>query len=314
MEGFNYSVKAVIRAAKNGALRGVLGTVTQILNVQAEYALAVETALGGALQNIVVEDESAAKAGIRLLSEQKAGRATFLPLTSVRGSVLNEPGLSQYGGFVAVASELVQAESRYDGVVRFLLGRIAVVEDLDTAIAISRKYGYKFRIVTLDGQQVNVGGSFTGGSAAKNSGILSRKNEISTLESEAEALKAEKVQLDGRAALLGQEVASLTAHIEGVRSEQVTAGEDQIRFEGDRRRYQQNQAQLSSRRQELEKQKAQSGEKAAAARREAEEASGGPGPSGIGRAGGFGKKPGTGSSYCRFAEGKRRNCRADYGI
>ncbi len=272
MEGFNYSVKAVMRAAKNGALRGVLGTVTQILDVKPEYAIAVETALGGALQNIVVEDEVAAKAGIRLLSEQKAGRATFLPLTSVKGSMLNEPGLDRYGGFVAVASDLVQADSRYEGVVRFLLGRIAVVEDLDTAIAISRKYGYKFRIVTLDGQQVNVGGSFTGGSAAKNAGILSRKNETAALQAEAEQLKSQKAVLDGRAAELGKEIASLAAHIEGIWAEQITAGEDQIRFEGDRRRYQQNQSQLASRREELERQKAQSGQKIAAARREAEDA------------------------------------------
>ena len=272
MEGFNYSVKAVMRAAKNGALRGVLGTVAQLLSVKAEYSLAVETALGGALQNVVVEDESAAKAGIRLLAEQKAGRATFLPLTSVKGSALNEPGLERYAGFVAMASELVEADPRYDGVVRFLLGRIAVVDDLDTAVTISRKYGYKFRIVTLDGQQVNVGGSFTGGSAAKNAGVLSRKNEAASLEAEAQKLAGQKALLDGRAQELGREIASLEAHIEGIRAEQITANEDQIRFEGDSRRYQQNRELLSSRREELERQKAQSGQKIAAARQEAADA------------------------------------------
>ena len=272
MEGFNYSVKAVIRAAKNGAIRGVLGTVTQLLSVKPEYSVAVETALGGALQNIVVEDEAAAKAGIRLLSEQKAGRATFLPLTSVKGNPLNEPGLERYAGFVAVASELVEADPKYDGVVRFLLGRIAVVEDLDTAITISRKYGYKFRIVTLDGQQVNVGGSFTGGSAAKNAGVLSRKNEASALQAEAEKLKGQKAQLDQRAAELSREAANLSAQVEGIRAEQITANEDQIRFEADLLRHRQNRQQLSARKAELERQKAQCSQKIAAARKEAEEA------------------------------------------
>ncbi len=272
MEGFAYSVKAVMRAAGSGALRGVFGTVTQILNVKPEYAMAVETALGGALQNIVVENEAAAKAGIRLLSEQKAGRATFLPLTSVRGNVLNEPGLEKYAGFVAVASELVEADPKYKEIIHFLLGRIAVVEDLDTAILISRKYGYKFRIVTLDGQQVNVGGSFTGGSAAKNAGILSRKNEASALRAEAEKLKAQKAELDAKAAALGKEIATLSAYVEGIRSEQITANEDQIRFEGDRERYRQSKEQLSVRQTELTRQKSQSAGKIEAARKEAEAA------------------------------------------
>ena len=120
-----------------------------------------------------------------------------------------------------MASELVEADPRYDGVVRFLLGRIAVVDDLDTAVTISRKYGYKFRIVTLDGQQVNVGGSFTGGSAAKNAGVLSRKNEAASLEAEAQKLAGQKALLDGRAQELGREIASLEAHIEGIRAEQI---------------------------------------------------------------------------------------------
>ncbi len=273
MEGFQYSVKAVMKAARNGVLRGVLGTVAQLVSVKPAYSTALETALGGALQDIVVEDAASAKAGIRHLAGQRAGRATFLPVSEIRGgNVLREPGLEQEAGFVAPASELVEYDPKYEGIVRFLLGRIAVAEDLDAASAIAKRYGYKFRVVTLDGQQVNVGGSFTGGSAAKNQGILSRRGEISSLKEEADALLEKKQQAERRTEELRQEIAGLDAQIAGIRAEQQTAREDQIRFEGERSRYEQNREQLSQRRKELDRQKEQSLRKASENREEADKA------------------------------------------
>ena len=173
MEGFGPSVKFVLDKGAAGALRGILDPVSKILSVDAKYSLAVETAVGAALQNVVVTDEDAAKKAIRLLKEQGRGRVTFLPLTTVKGSRLEERGLSDCDGFIGIGCDLVKNDPKYDGVVKSVLGRIVVAEDLDCATAIAKKFGYKFRIVTLDGQLVNAGGSLTGGSSVKSAGILS---------------------------------------------------------------------------------------------------------------------------------------------
>ena len=159
MEGFGGSVKAVLRA-DGGRPRGVFGTVAQLITTDQKYGVALETALGGAMQNLIVENENAAKQWIRFLQQKHAGRATFLPLTSVRGKTLHETGLEQHEGFVDLACNLVRYEERFSGVVQFLLGRIVVAEDLDTATALAKAYQYRFRIVTLDGQVINAGGSF----------------------------------------------------------------------------------------------------------------------------------------------------------
>ena len=258
LEGFAYSVKMVMKSAKDGVLRGIHGTVAQLISVKKEYSVAVETALGGALQQVIVEDESVAKAAIRLLSERKAGRATFLPLTSVKGNLLDVQGLGNYGGYVALASELVTYDEKYAGIVCSLLGRIVIVDDLDTAIAISKKYGYKFRIVTLDGQQVNAGGSFTGGSAAKNQGILSRKNEAERLKQEAERLNGQKTLMEQRLREMSEQIRALQAQIEGANSEMIVANEDQVRFSGDLQRYEQSRLQLLGRKEQLVAQMAES--------------------------------------------------------
>ena len=211
----------------------------------------METALGGALQQVIVEDESAAKAAIRLLSSAKREGQLSLPLTSVKGNLLDVQGLSNYGGYVALASELVSYDDKYAGIVCSLLGRIAVVDDLDTAIAISKKYGYKFRIVTLDGQQVNAGGSFTGGSAAKNQGILSRKNEAEQLKVEAGRLSEQKTLMEQKLREMSEQIRSLQAQIEGTNSEMIVANEDQLRFSGDLQRYEQSRTQLLGRQEQL---------------------------------------------------------------
>ncbi len=236
MEGYAYSVKSVLKQARAGVLRGVLGTVSQLIEVEAAYSVAVETALGGAMQHLVCDNEGTAKAAIRLLKEQNGGRATFLPLTSVKGSELSENGLRACPGFTALGSELVKAEPEYDGIIKSLLGRIVIAEDLDAAVGIARKYHYRFKIVTLDGQVVNAGGSLTGGSQNRSNGLLSRKNDISRLEAEAGELGGKRTEAESRLSELAAEVSRLNAEVEAVRSEIQVLKEDQIRFEGEQKR------------------------------------------------------------------------------
>ncbi|MCL2546689.1 MAG: chromosome segregation protein SMC [Oscillospiraceae bacterium] len=188
-EGFSNSVKTVMNNAKNQALQGIHGAIGDIITVEDKYAAAIETTLGGALQNIVVDNEDDAKAAISLLKARNSGRATFLPITAVRGRELNEPSLQSASGFVGIASHLVQYDSQYSGIIAQLLGRTVVAEHIDAAIALSRAYKHQFRIVTLDGQIIHAGGSMTGGSLARTTNILSRRNELDRIIAKHDVLK-----------------------------------------------------------------------------------------------------------------------------
>lgn len=236
MEGFGQSVKFVLDRGAAGNLRGILEPVSKILSVESKYSLAIETAAAAALQNIVVTDEDAAKRAIKMLKEQGRGRVTFLPLTSVRGSRLEERGLSACEGFVGVGCDLVKYDAKYEGVVRSILGRIAVAEDLDCAVAIAKKFGYKFRIVTLDGQLVNAGGSLTGGSSVKSAGLLSRRQEIDELYSKADAKNKEFSATEDEYNRLNADISALNADILATESELRTVSEDRIRAEGEKKR------------------------------------------------------------------------------
>ncbi len=167
MEGFAYAVKSVVKAGKQGRISGIIGTIAQLIDVPKEYSVAIETALGGSLQNIVTENEDGAKRGIRFLKETNGGRATFLPITSVKGNKLNENGLEDCIGYVSLAVDIIGYDKKIEGVITSILGRTVIAEDIDSATNIAKKYGYKFKIVTLDGQVINAGGSFTGGSINK---------------------------------------------------------------------------------------------------------------------------------------------------
>ncbi len=249
MEGFAHSVKQILKASKSGQLSGVYGSAAQLIKVDSKYSVAIETAMGGALQNIVVENEDIAKRGIRLLQETKAGRATFLPLTSVKGNRLNENGLDRCDGFVALAVDLVKFDPRFEGVYNSLLGRIVIAEDIDLGTLIAKKYGYKFRIVTLDGQVINAGGSFTGGSVSKSSGVLTRKNDIEKLTNEKNALQTKLNELRTSAEKLKSETDKLGFDIEGAKEELSVVAADKIRFESELKRIDvmtvQNEEQLS---------------------------------------------------------------------
>ena len=236
MEGFAHSVKQVLKASKTGQLSGVYGSVAQLIKVDSQYSVAIETALGGALQNIIVENEDIAKRGIRLLQETKAGRATFLPITSVKGNRLNENGLDSCDGFIALAVDLVKFDAKLTGIYTSLLGRIVIAEDIDLAANIAKKYGYKFRIVTLDGQVINAGGSFTGGSTAKSSGVLTRKNDIERLNAERSQLAEKLTDVKQSCEKLQAETDKLGFDIAAARDELNTVNADKIRFESELKR------------------------------------------------------------------------------
>ena len=184
-EGYSKAVKLVMGEAKKGQLRGVHGPVAGLIHVPDACAVAIETALGGAMQHIVVEREEDGKAAIQYLKRRDGGRSTFLPLTSMRPSDFRDQGVRKEPGFVGLGNELIQFDPRYEKVFSNLLGRTVVAEDMDKAIAMARKYSYRFKIVTLDGQVLNPGGSMTGGSVSRSAGILSRANELERLNQQA---------------------------------------------------------------------------------------------------------------------------------
>ena len=232
MEGYQGSVKVVMREVKRGTLRGIHAPVSQVISVKEKYSLAIETALGAQIQNIITENENDAKRAIGFLKESRAGRATFLPLTAIKGRVLDEKGLDDCFGYINLASELVDYDSKYTEIIRSLLGRTVVADDLDAAIAIAKKFNYKFKIVTLDGQVVNAGGSMTGGAKLQNAGILSRGNELEKLKAECADI-AEKLELLLKDVQAQQENCSaVTAELEGCKAEITALGEDKIRVEG----------------------------------------------------------------------------------
>ncbi len=230
LEGFTQSVKTVMRERERGNLQGIHGPVTRLLNVPREYAVALETALGAAMQNVVVDSEDAAKAAIRLLKQRNSGRATFLPLSTVRSTALDRREMEDMPGFVGIASELCRCETQYAGIRDSLLGRTVVAENLDRAAEIARKLRYRFRVVSLDGQVVNAGGSFTGGSAARNSGLLSRAAEIERIRGEAQKLHAAAEEAAARFKAARQEAANASAELDAARSELTVLHEDEIRF------------------------------------------------------------------------------------
>lgn len=233
MDGYFGAVKAVMKESGRGALRGIYGPVSQLITVKDKYSAAIETALGAAVQNIVVDNETDAKRAMGFLKERRAGRATFLPITAIKGRVLSEQGLDDQYGFVSIASDLVSYDNKYSEIIRWLLGRTAVAEDIDSAIAIAKKYSYRFRIVTLDGQVINAGGSMTGGSRVQNAGILSRGNEIERLKG---SLASMQKELDGMLSdykLLSEDASAAKAELEGAEGDLLRAKEENIRREGE---------------------------------------------------------------------------------
>ncbi len=220
-DSYQKAVKLVMQEAQRGALRNVHGPVSRLIRTEDSYTLAIEIALGAAMQQIVVGNENDGKAAISYLKRTGGGRATFLPLSTIQGKSLQENGLENCRGFVGIASRLVTSEEKYRSIVDNLLGRTVIVTDIDAAIAMSQKYHSRFKIVTLDGQVMNPGGSMTGGSTNKDAGILSRANELEKLNAQEKELTAKKAELDTQL----QEAQRLVDEVEF----QLTAARDQLR-------------------------------------------------------------------------------------
>ena len=236
-EGFNKAVRTVMQASERKALRGVRGPVANLMKVGKKYAVAIEIALGAGLQNIVVEREEDAKSAIQLLKQRDGGRATFLPLSSIRGEALRDARVQNEYGYVGLASELVEYDREYDGIFKNLLGRTVVVEDLDCGITISRRFSNAFRIVTLDGQVLNRGGSMTGGSISRSAGILSRAGELRELTARRGSL-AEKLDLAAKAAEdAKRELAKARYELEVAQGQQRAAEDAVLKLQGDKNHY-----------------------------------------------------------------------------
>lgn len=215
MDGFAQSVKTVLKKAKEGGLGGILGSVAQIISVEKGYETAVEVALGYALQNVVVENEFSAKRAIEFLKISKAGRATFLPLDTVRPGVFGE----NLPDWARTGDSVIKADEKYKNIISNLLGRTVITDDINSASALAKKLNYRYRIVTLDGQLINAGGSFTGGSVSKSAGLFTRKTEIENLKNRLAKLKEEFAVLDKNRLSAQNALDEVNSSIEGCEGE-----------------------------------------------------------------------------------------------
>ena len=226
-ESYTKSVKSVMQEAQRGALRNIHGPVSMLIRTDDSYTVALEIALGAAMQQIIVDTEADGKAAISFLKRTGGGRATFLPIKTIEARTLNENGLNNCRGFIGIASNLVTCKEMYRGIVENLLGRTVIVQDIDAAIAMANKYKNRFKIVTLDGQVMNPGGSMTGGSVNKEAGILSRANELEKLTEQEKDLLEKKqnneIELTEAKRLVDQVEYQMTTA-----KEQLRGAEDQV--------------------------------------------------------------------------------------
>lgn len=233
MEGFSGAVKAVIQQSRAKALGGIDGVLSRLITVENAHSTAIEVALGAAMQNIVTENEADAKRAILYLKQNNLGRATFLPVSNIKGRTLDEKDLDDQYGFVAVASDLVKCDNKYKEILSNLLGRTVVVEDMDCAIGMAKRYHNRFKIVTLDGQVINPGGSMSGGSRAKGAGVLSRANQIEELVEEAKKLDDQCREIQSEYKTAVEQANFAAASLQGAEADMKQAQEDMIRAQGD---------------------------------------------------------------------------------
>ena len=229
MEGFSNAVKSIVSESEKGILRGIHGPISKLISVDKKYSIAIETALGNAIQNIVVDTESDAKRAIGYLKNNNNGRATFLPISSITAREFKENGFDDMYGFVGIAADLVNVDSKYKTIIKYLLGGAVVTEDIDSAVNIAKKYNYRVKVVSLDGQVINPGGSLTGGSLVRQAGILSRSADIKRISDEINKLSTqEKENSDAlqKARLSADEV---NADIVAINADLTTANQDKIR-------------------------------------------------------------------------------------
>ena len=236
-ESYQKSVRMVMQEAQRGGLKNIHGPVSRLIRTEDSRAVAIEIALGAAMQQIVVDSEADGKAAIGYLKRTGGGRATFLPLSSIWGKSLQEPGVEKCRGFVGIAAELVKYDPKYRNIVLNLLGRTVIVEDLDGAIAMARQFKNRFRIVTLDGQVMNSGGSMTGGSVNRDAGLLSRANELEKLTAQEKLLASQRQEEEARLQEYQRQFDQVEYQLSTAR-DQLRAAEDQVlRLQGQEKQY-----------------------------------------------------------------------------
>ena len=236
-ESYQKSVRLVMQEAQRGKLPNIHGPVSKLIRTDDSYTLAIEIALGGAMQQIVVGSEQDGKTAIAFLKRTGGGRATFLPLSSIQGRSLQENGLEGCRGYVGIASELVTAAPQYKAIVENLLGRIVIVNDIDAAISMANRYRSRFKIVTLDGQVMNPGGSMTGGSVNKEAGILSRANELEKLTVLEKELQEKKLVTESELTEAQRSVDQVEFQLTAAR-DQLRQAEDQVlKLQGTEKQY-----------------------------------------------------------------------------
>ena len=237
-EGYAKGVKGVMTAYNDGKFKNanIFGPLAQLIKTDKQYITAIETALGAAGQNIVTESESEAKQAIAYLKERHMGRATFLPVSSIRGRSFDASAARGCKGFVAVASDLIECESRFKDIVSSFLGTTVICDNIDNAVLMARQNRHKFRIVTIGGDVIQAGGAMTGGSAVKTTGSLSRTGEIDALSKDIETLKkvaqSEESELKklNESILGGEELLNdSVSHIQEIRTKLVQATSDRER-------------------------------------------------------------------------------------
>ncbi len=264
MEGFNHSVKTVMKESDSGNIKGVYGPVTRLIDVDKEYSVAVETALGNAAQNIIVDTESTAKYAIEKLKNMNAGRATFLPVSSIKSREFTESGFENEFGYVGIASDLVLCDGKFNEIIKYLLGGTVVVEDIDSAVSVARKFKFRFKVVSLDGQVINAGGSLTGGSLIKHAGLLSRSGDILRMKEELKRLsdkEKQKTEAYNNATL---ELSKVEGEVKSAEDLLKTANEDKIRALGELKRVGELRESAENSLSELENEKHNAKEKIAA--------------------------------------------------
>lgn len=223
-EGFSRAVKTVMQESERGVLKGVYGPVGNLLRADEKFSLAIETALGGSMQSIIIDTQEQGKTAIELLKRRDSGRATFLPLGTIKGSELKSRPEGEKG-YLGTAFELADFDKKFVPIFSSLLGRTAVAETLTDAVAMSKRHNHMLRIVTLDGQLINAGGSMSGGSAAKNTGFLSRANELKAVEHKLSELQAEVGDSAAKLNVAGRELASARYELETAEIEYKEANE-----------------------------------------------------------------------------------------
>ena len=235
LEGYSRGVRSVMNAFKKGRLRAnIHGPLSQLIKTDKKYITAIETALGSAAQNIVTDDPDDAKRAIKYLKDNRAGRATFLPITEIRSRGLDTEKAEKLDGYIGTASSLVECDDKYSEIVENILGTVVVADNIDNAAAMGKKCSHRFKIVTLGGDVVHPGGAMTGGSALKTIGSLSRANEIEELKEKVKGTEKTIVSLTKHINRLSIEAADMLEEIKNNNARISEKNEELIKLESER--------------------------------------------------------------------------------